>query len=1033
MAKLWLVCSLILPEKEGMIGKYWQVVGIIALVGGWLLGTELKAQEEDIRISMDSRNYQVAQLTSRSIELAQSRQLDEAMRLLERAVQMDPDCAMAWFWLSLCRNDTGDLEGSIRAGEEVVNVGKRRNVMTNVQSEGAVNLALNYARIGKHEDAVRWFSQAMLIDPKNTHGLLPKAYRNLAISYHEANDPNAACIAAVQGASLDPIFVKADFVETMIQGAMANGGDVADILDGGFSPPLPPVRSQKPELSALPEIGDAWGNIKMLLMVPQQNVMVALPEGESQSKITLFSGLGTGEPMELDLGGPIRALTTTSDRIYASLGNPTRLAEVKPTATGGSVLEWTLDVPSVPVSLAVFPEQDLIFMTGYDRVVRRFNMKTRLVSVMEDCVANILAADPVGRFLFTMEKDAPVGGGMDTFIINGRPVTVVSTPTGGSETTLTRYHVIDGELVVGGVHFNAASNGRIIGLSPDGSIVAPIGGGGYRGSEQPHGAGYGSVAFPIDQFGTQFGFYKCDAYPQGVAIAPTTGLIATASDEKVHVASVRDQTSFWDVETDRKDPFATVAWDATGRFLYVAKEKGGIACFELEQTAEEKTRGTAWVQETEQLASAYRPVSTVTFGGTLTKPQPWVKEFTLESANAKTARDQLADVMREGRSTLMPLGWQYASIYAADPVRRGQIAYEFGQVGGAELAGTNLYRIKELRAKYPSDPVIANLEARNLLLIKRYDEAFAAFMEALRFDEGRTNATFEAFRGLGELRAEQGKPDEAAAYYAAAIRSDPYHPRIFSQASATLAQVGLEAELERLHSNLGVASSSTASMANNMNPPASVTPTQPATPVAAPAGITLTPEQIHQRSVSSIVYVRTENGSGTGACIRDDGLIVTNFHVVGGAQVIYVYPYAETQGQIRRLEPVKVNIAFSSEQVDLAFLKPVDPVNLTALPLADQGAVLKPGARVYAIGSPGAAEQALDLSLTDGLVSSADRKVGQRSYIQHSASINPGNSGGPLLNTYGQIVGINTLKAEMESVGFAVKADQVRAALNLVP
>jgi len=69
----------------------------------------------------------------------------------------------------------------------------------------------------------------------------------------------------------------------------------------------------------------------------------------------------------------------------------------------------------------------------------------------------------------------------------------------------------------------------------------------------------------------------------------------------------------------------------------------------------------------------------------------------------------------------------------------------------------------------------------------------------------------------------------------------------------------------------------------------------------------------------------------------------------------------------------------------------------------------------------------LEQSISEGIVGSAERQVEGKKYIQHTAAINPGNSGGPLLNDKAQVVGLNTLVASLNNVGFAVPAEVIRS------
>jgi serine protease Do len=157
-----------------------------------------------------------------------------------------------------------------------------------------------------------------------------------------------------------------------------------------------------------------------------------------------------------------------------------------------------------------------------------------------------------------------------------------------------------------------------------------------------------------------------------------------------------------------------------------------------------------------------------------------------------------------------------------------------------------------------------------------------------------------------------------------------------------------------------------------------------------------------------------ESGLGTGFIIDPAGYIVTNNHVVDGADQIKVV----LQDQ-RELE---AKVVGRDPQTDLALLKVKSDKPLPAVTLG-KSADLKVGEWVVAIGNP----FGLDHTVTAGIVSAKGRVIGSGpydDYIQTDASINPGNSGGPLLNMRGQVVGINTaIIASGQGIGFAIPID----------
>lgn len=172
---------------------------------------------------------------------------------------------------------------------------------------------------------------------------------------------------------------------------------------------------------------------------------------------------------------------------------------------------------------------------------------------------------------------------------------------------------------------------------------------------------------------------------------------------------------------------------------------------------------------------------------------------------------------------------------------------------------------------------------------------------------------------------------------------------------------------------------------------------------------------------------------GSGVIIDPGGYIVTNAHVLRGAQRVQVnIPTAATDetpdGSLGggRGRTVEGHIVGSDTDIDLALLK-IDAKGLSALPLGDYNK-LRQGEVVFAFGSP----EGLQDSVTMGVVSAAARQRDADSpmvYIQTDAPINPGNSGGPLVNVDGELVGINTFilteGGGNEGLGFAIPSATV--------
>ncbi len=182
--------------------------------------------------------------------------------------------------------------------------------------------------------------------------------------------------------------------------------------------------------------------------------------------------------------------------------------------------------------------------------------------------------------------------------------------------------------------------------------------------------------------------------------------------------------------------------------------------------------------------------------------------------------------------------------------------------------------------------------------------------------------------------------------------------------------------------------------------------------------------RVYQKASPAVVSVSAGKETGSGSIISSDGLVLTNAHVVANATGTVSVTLADG----RRL-PAEV-IAFGERGLDLAMLRIRSQSNLPALPIAPAGSA-QVGQRAFAIGNPFGRFQG---TFTVGIVSRIDQ---QRGIIQTDAAINPGNSGGPLLNSQGELIGVNTAiftgrQGGNIGIGFAISADRVRPFLSAV-
>ncbi|MCG8367980.1 MAG: trypsin-like peptidase domain-containing protein [Pseudanabaenales cyanobacterium] len=167
-------------------------------------------------------------------------------------------------------------------------------------------------------------------------------------------------------------------------------------------------------------------------------------------------------------------------------------------------------------------------------------------------------------------------------------------------------------------------------------------------------------------------------------------------------------------------------------------------------------------------------------------------------------------------------------------------------------------------------------------------------------------------------------------------------------------------------------------------------------------------------------YEHLEKGTGSGFIISSDGSLITNAHVVEGADIVTV--------TLRDSRTFEGEVLGSDPITDIAVIK----IEATDLPIVSLGSTekLSPGQWAIAIGNP----LGLDNTVTAGIISAIGRTSSQVGvpdkrvrFIQTDAAINPGNSGGPLINDRGEVIGMNTaIRANAQGLGFAIPIETVK-------
>ena len=190
----------------------------------------------------------------------------------------------------------------------------------------------------------------------------------------------------------------------------------------------------------------------------------------------------------------------------------------------------------------------------------------------------------------------------------------------------------------------------------------------------------------------------------------------------------------------------------------------------------------------------------------------------------------------------------------------------------------------------------------------------------------------------------------------------------------------------------------------------------------APAAVVVSTKSVTQ---GYFMHTQEVEGIGSGFIINEEGYILTNYHVIQGAQEISV--------TLSNDVTTTAQIVNYDENQDVAMIKITDEsVKIPATVELGDSDSLQPGEEVIAIGTPLSTE--LSSTVTKGIISATSRSVAVESgvtmnLIQTDAAINAGNSGGPLVNTKGEVVGINSSKISgeaVEGIGFSIPINDIK-------
>ncbi|MHC4087235.1 MAG: trypsin-like peptidase domain-containing protein [Planctomycetota bacterium] len=733
--------------------------------------------------------------------------------------------------------------------------------------------------------------------------------------------------------------------------------------------------------------------IRDLLSDPQGQYIVGYAEGASH--YYLLDTAGPVRIKKITINAPVHCASLAESSLYLVAGKPCKIQELNP-KTGRLVRSYNMG-DLQPECIAVLPSRRLAYFV-HNEMIHGFNLKTE--KSFETSIPGMhLISDPSQTFIysFTKEKSKNRSGHI---LIRGRPVFFHSTSTDWTQSCLYKSLVISDGLMLAEFRDKVASNGyRVVG-SPDGRWLTVPGGGGWRPATSKK-SGYGVAVFSSDNMGHLQGFFETGAYPQGAAFNPVTGQVAAIRKDAAKIYHLFDTKESSTLEGS----FSGIGtWSGNGKYLALAKRDAGISVYRNALSAEEKRTAMTWWKgiKIEQ--------DTSSSPGTITSVKP-IKElsvFRIKSTPLEVRKALLRAI--KTFKTDAPIEWRTYVPYTKKKEILGFLNDALDNLKAGE-AGIAVYQLRKLLKDYPESAPIkyylaeALRKSNQLQFCKRY------YTVTVRRDAGRTELTCLALKGLADSYVRGGKDLLAIYCLATSFSVDSGDPEALRMIMPLLKRNNFHAEAKQL--------------SKRQESLPTVSKDLPELPIPSKLSRKYSPDALYRKAVSSVVLIKVGQNTGTGTCVGQAGIIITNAHIVDGGAVIQVYPFTYEDGKLKRRAPVTAQVIYRSMKDDIAVLK-LSHSPSSMKPLFLVASVPKTGEKVFAMGNPGLGGQILEQSISDGIISSNHRILEGQLYLQHTAAVNPGNSGGPLLNEKCQVEGIITLKASLENVSFAIPAQRIR-------
>ncbi len=930
--------------------------------------------QEDIRKRFGTSSLDAAKQIGRAIQLSGEKKHKEALVAIDAAIKADGRSQMAYYWKGIILGHLGEVPDSIDAYKKSLSNQVTRS--RKITASAAINLGLLFGKLNELDESNVYFTQAVLADFDNTFGFRAQAYRHLAVNTERRGQFLASSVALTFAYKDKAKDVNRDQITRLFQKAQVQ--EVARILY--FTEKAPKLEKRQPEtkLSPAKPDGEIPDDINELWPDPQGRYVLAIPRNSSH--YYLISTTAKLSVRKIQAAAPILGTCLVGGQLYAVLNTPARIEVLTP-ETGKLVSTYPLK-GQAPTSLAVFPALSRVFFPA-DGFVQDLNLKSGAMTKTL-VPADVVTSDPNQRFVYSYVKYDHT---------QWLPCSIVKSV------------VVPNSLLLAEIRDNAAANGSRVSLSPDGEWIAIAGGGGWRPIGTQPDSGYGVAVFSARNLEHWQGFFATDAYPRGVCFNPVTGQVTTIREQDATVYHMADPKS----SSQIKGPFSGAgAWSGDGRYLFLGGIGKGLSCWSNSLSDKETQIAGAWWKSIRIAKPEATPVRAVAFHVVSA-----VQNFQLAEPSRDEIAQALAKAFSEGGITKPP-SWEEYQPYLKDDDMKQAVQRARQSSRNKEDFGITIYQVKLALKTYPQCAPLKFMLAEAMRQGNQPDEAQRFYLEAIREDAGRTELSCLALNQLASLLASQEKGISALHCLATSLRVDRANPQTLKIAQQLLKKHNLVKEAEQL----------TMLMADLPAIPSERPATLPH--LAKPTGLKKpTAAELYRTSVASVVLVRAGDTSGSGVCIGSADTILTNHHVVARNNTVDVYPFTYNGNSLVRRPKLTAKVVFRSEHDDLAVLKlDANSEDLRPLPVAEQSPEV--GERVYTIGSPGLGDEVLEQSVSEGILSAAKRVIEGASYLQHTAAINPGNSGGPLIDEWGRLVGIVTLKAKLDNVGFAVPVETVR-------